>query len=104
MSAKERRDKFGWLNKVSEPERSKKIAEMMNGINVWVQTASPAQVQHMVEKRATTLRKTWDERGSEILAKINNTFVHNATSILRQELSKDEYEKLCEKLDKVFDL
>jgi hypothetical protein len=104
MSIEERREKYGYIHKLSDSDRKIFIEKMLQtGCHRWWREASEEEKNLVIESRADTLRKTWDIRGDEILAKMMDTHLKNnkPNSYI---FSKDDYNKMDTLLSKLFDL
>lgn len=79
MTEQERKERYGWLNRISNDERITFIHDIMmnTGAHRWWKTASEDEKQEVIERRANTLRETWDTRGEEIMQKQSSTFFKN---------------------------
>ena len=105
MTADERKEKFGWLSKLSEEDKKKFIQDVMiqTGCHRWWKTADEEIRLATILKRTLTLIKTWEIQGVEIYNKQCATFQKNCEkgTII---ISDEEYERTKLLLSKVFNL
>jgi hypothetical protein len=94
MSPEERSIRYGWLNKLSPEEKRIAVDDILRkSLKKWHSTVSNEELQLMYERRACTLRKTWEERGDEIMNKQIETFIKNST------ISELEMDKMCSSVE-----
>jgi hypothetical protein len=107
MTDEERKIKFGWMNRLSNEDRSEFILNVMlnTGMHKWWKTASMDDKLSLYNKRSKTLSDTWDRCGSDIMAKQMATFLKNRDYVQSYEfLDESSYDIINSKLSLVFDL
>ena len=73
LTAEEKKQRYGWMNKLSADEKTKFIEEILTktGAHAFWQNASDECKQDIYARRQATLKATWEEHGDEIHAKIS---------------------------------
>ena len=107
LSTEEKKEKFGYLNKLSTLDREVFIKNMLlTGAHRWWKLASDDEKCAVYLKRNESIRATWDIRGHEIMYKQLTTFMKNRdnpNSVL-YILTDEQYELMSSNLQVVFNI
>lgn len=84
LTDSEKKERYGWMNKLSKDEKELFIKTVMleSGAHAWWRNASEDEKLAVYEKRADSLRLTWDKHGIEIMKKQFDTFMKNKHEFL----------------------
>lgn len=106
MTLEEKKEKYGYLNKLSEKEKKEMIKVMTeNGFLKWWKNASYEQKRNAWDKRNEKLVILWEKYGDIIHKKQKETFskrFNEPNGILK--MTEKEKEKLFNNLDKLFNV
>jgi hypothetical protein len=106
LSSEEKKEKYGYLNRLPEKERNEMIKIMTeNGFLKWWKNASYEEKRSAWDKRNGKLIILWEKYGNIIHKKQKETFskrFNEQNDIL--EMTEKEKEKLFNKLDKLFNV
>ena len=102
LSPAKMKERFGWMNKLSPEDKQNFIRNvlMKTGMHVWWQNASEDEKQDVIDRRAESLRNTWDVRGSDIMNKIMASCIKNGTNTNiidpdQADILEHEYKQIC---------
>jgi len=104
MTEDEKKEKFGYLNKLSKEERDTFIYKILQtGCHKWWKEATETEKLDLYEKRSNSIRKTWEERGHEIIKKQIDTFTSNQNN-KEYFISEEEMKVIDNSLSKLFNM
>lgn len=100
MSPEQRKQAFGWMNKLNDEEKRQAVSAMLEvGTHRWWREATDDMKQEVYHQRAETLRNTWDKHGVEIMKKQSKTFSENSSNF---HLSDQDIELANKALCEIF--
>ena len=105
LTEKEKKDRFGYLNKKACEERELIIHNMTNnGFLKWWQTASFEQKRDAWDKRNKKLIILWENFGDELNKKQKETFLKNLSNQDYEKMNDDEMKCFFDRMDAIFNV
>jgi hypothetical protein len=104
LTPEERKEKFGFLNKLEDEERQKVIKRMTeNGFLKWWKNASYEEKRKAWDKRNKKLVELWENCGEELHKKQKDTFVARLKDCHQMEdMMNEKMDIVFKKLDEFF--
>ena len=105
MSSEEKKEKYGFLNKLPENEKLEMIKIMTeNGFLKWWKNATYEQKRNAWDKRNEKLIELWKKCGLSLHKKQKETYIKRLKDDDIPKLTKKQEEKLFNNLDKLFNV
>lgn len=103
MSVDERKERFGWMNKLTPDEKRQAIKCMIEtGSHRWWRESTQEMKDEVIERRADTLRSTWDNHGADIMQKQISTQMKNRSLYNDTHFEIDD--EMIKSMQEVFNL